>query len=59
MDALTNPALIQLNRCQRLGQLTRQQYRTLRGQVLAGDTGGALRGLQKLQRRRARRDTDT
>jgi hypothetical protein len=59
MDDINTPALILLNRCQRLGQLTRQQYRTLRGQVLTGDTEGALRGLQKLQRRRARRDTDT
>lgn len=28
--------------------LTRQQYRTLRGQVLAGDGDGALRGLRKI-----------
>lgn len=28
--------------------LTRQQYRTLRGQVLAGDADGAMRGLRKL-----------
>lgn len=27
--------------------LTAQQYRTLRGQVLAGDAEGALRGLKK------------
>ena len=27
--------------------LTRQQYKTLRGQVLAGDAEGAMRGLQK------------
>lgn len=31
-------------------RLTPQQYRTLRGQVLAGDGGGALRGLRKLLR---------
>lgn len=29
-------------------QLTRQQYKTLRGQVLAGDPAGALRGLRKI-----------
>lgn len=28
-------------------RLTVQQYRTLRGQVLAGDAAGAMRGLQK------------
>lgn len=29
-------------------RLTAQQYRTLRGQVLAGDPDGAMRGLRKL-----------
>ena len=29
-------------------RLTAQQYRTLRGQVLAGDAEGAMRGLRKL-----------
>ena len=29
-------------------RLTVQQYRTLRGQVLAGDPDGAMRGLRKL-----------
>jgi hypothetical protein len=28
--------------------LTAQQYKTLRGQVLAGDAEGAMRGLRKL-----------
>ena len=28
--------------------LTRQQYKTLRGQILAGDADGAMRGLAKL-----------
>lgn len=28
--------------------LTAQQYRTLRGQVLAGDPDGAMRGLRKI-----------
>lgn len=28
--------------------LTVQQYRTLRGQALAGDADGAMRGLRKL-----------
>lgn len=29
-------------------RLTPQQYRTLRGQVLAGDGDGAMKGLRKL-----------
>ena len=29
-------------------KLTVQQYRTVKGQLLAGDTAGALKGLQKL-----------
>ena len=29
-------------------QLTRQQFLTLRGQILAGDSDGALKGLQKI-----------
>lgn len=29
-------------------KLALQQYRTVKGQILAGDTAGALKGLQKL-----------
>lgn len=29
-------------------RLTRQQLKTLRGQVLAGDSAGAMKGLQKI-----------
>ncbi len=29
-------------------KLTRQQYKTLKGQILAGDAEGAMRGLAKL-----------
>lgn len=29
-------------------RLTRQQFRTLKGQALAGDPAGAIKGLQKL-----------
>lgn len=29
-------------------KLTMQQYKTLRGQVFAGDAAGAMKGLQKL-----------
>ena len=31
--------------------LTRQQYKTIKGQILAGDADGAMRGLAKLTRR--------
>lgn len=34
-------------------KLTRQQYKTLRGQVLAGDPDGAMRGLRKLLQNKA------
>jgi hypothetical protein len=46
MDAVTIKALkaLKANR----GHITRQQIRTLKGQVLAGDPDGAMRGLQKL-----------
>lgn len=29
-------------------RLTKQQYKTLKGQILAGDGDGAMRGLRKL-----------
>ena len=29
-------------------RLSRQQYKTLKGQILAGDAIGAMRGLEKL-----------
>lgn len=29
-------------------RLTRQQYRTIKGQILAGDAEGAMKGLKKL-----------
>lgn len=32
-------------------RLTPQQYRTLRGQILAGDPDGAMKGLRRLMRR--------
>lgn len=43
-------ALIRIKNARHL--LTLQQYRTLRGQVLAGDALAAMRGLQKLLERR-------
>ena len=35
------------------GSLTAQQYRTVKGQILAGDTAGAVRGMKKLLDRRS------
>ena len=32
-------------------RLTRQQYSTLKGQALSGDSDGAMRGLDKILRR--------
>ena len=34
--------------------LTRQQYKTLKGQILAGNADGAMRGLTKLTSREVR-----
>ena len=30
------------------GKLTKQQYRTLKGQIIAGDSDGAMRGLMTI-----------
>lgn len=46
MKEVDTNALIML-KCAR-PRLTAQQYRTLRGQVLAGDSVGAMKGLRKL-----------
>lgn len=51
--AVLNPinptAVTVLKACRDL--LTPQQYRTLRGQVLAGEDGAAMKGLSKILRR--------
>jgi hypothetical protein len=52
INPIDKQALILLDRSQR--QLTPQQFRTLRGQILAGNADGALRGLQKTLERKAR-----
>ena len=36
-------------------RLTKQQYKTLRGQILAGDPDGAMKGLRNILQRRAER----
>lgn len=49
MDAvqyISSHALIRLKACR--NRLTYQQYKTLRGQVLAGDSEGAMKGLRRL-----------
>lgn len=35
-------------------QLTMQQYKTLRGQVLAGDAVGAMKGLKRILERKSK-----
>ena len=42
-------ALAQIKACRH--RLTKQQYKTLQGQVLAGDSDGALRGLKRILRK--------
>ena len=34
-------------------RLTKQQFKTLRGQILAGDPDGAMKGLRNILQRRA------
>lgn len=46
MKQINAAALIQIKGAR--PHLTAQQYRTLRGQVLAGDDAGALKGLRKI-----------
>ena len=43
---IDNKALGRLLAAKKL--LSRQQYKTLKGQILAGDAEGAMRGLEKL-----------
>lgn len=52
INPVNKQALIMLNRSRH--QLTTQQFKTLRGQILAGNDIGALRGLQKTLERKAR-----
>lgn len=47
-------ALIQVKACYQERLLTKQQYKTLRGQVLSGDGDAALKGLRKILERRKR-----
>ena len=49
IEMIDNKALGRLLAAKRM--LTRQQYKTLKGQILAGDADGAMRGLTKLTSR--------
>ena len=49
MEEVNVGALIRLKHARHL--LTQHQYKTLRGQVFAGDHDGAMRGLRKLLQR--------
>ena len=46
MRGVDTKALIQVKGAR--SRLTAQQYRTLRGQILAGDPDGAMKGLRKI-----------
>ena len=46
IEMIDNKALGRLLAAKQM--LTRQQYKTLKGQILAGDADGAMRGLTKL-----------
>lgn len=37
-------------------RLNYQQYKTLRGQVLAGDADGAMKGLKRILNKKTRKD---
>ena len=50
INPINTQALAQLNRARKI--LTRQQFKTLRGQILAGEYEAALKGLQKIKERR-------
>lgn len=44
------PFLVTLNIHRK--QMTQQQYRTIKGQILAGETEAAMKGLHRLMRKR-------
>lgn len=48
MQEINVGALLRLKAAHHQRQLTRHQYKTLRGQVIAGDAEGAMKGLRKL-----------
>ena len=52
-----NPVVLMALKANRQ-EMTEQQYRTLRGQVLSGDDVGALKGLRRILRK-GRREVST
>ena len=50
MQRIDMKAMMQLQACKH--RLPRQAFKTLRGQILAGDSDGAMRGLRKVLMRR-------
>lgn len=51
MKQIDYSVLIQLKACYQERRLTKQQYRTLRGQALSGDGEAALKGLRTILER--------
>lgn len=51
MTQIDYRALIQVRACYQERRLTKQQYKTLRGQVLSGDGDAAMKGLRKILER--------
>lgn len=50
MNRIDMKAMMHLKACK--DRLPRQAYKTIRGQILAGDGDGAMKGLRKLLSRR-------
>ena len=48
MNTIRDAVLRRLNEARERRQITRQQYRTLRGQIFNGDPLAAMRGLRKI-----------
>ena len=55
MNAIDFRVLIQIKACYQERRLTKQQYRTLRGQALSGDGEAALKGLRTILERSVQR----
>lgn len=56
MESITPPQAYHLLRLSRK-KLTRQQHKTLCGQIRAGDVTGAVKGLEKIIKRNMRKET--
>ena len=57
--AVAEPILFEVKKRYRAGLITWQQAQTIKGQTLAGDMGGAWRGLKKLVKREAQTHAET